>query len=70
MPGLLQAVVREEQFDPNTAVGGNTIRTFTTGLNIFFKGDDLKIMVDYLDGHVPGSLSDGGRLLTRLQILY
>ena len=70
VPGLLQAVVREEQFDPNTAVGGNTIRTFTTGLNIFFKGDDLKIMVDYLDGHVPGSLSDGGRLLTRLQILY
>ena len=70
VPKLLQAVVREEQFDPNIDVGGNTIRTFTVGLNYFVKGDDLKFMVDYLDGHVPGSLNDGGRLLTRMQIIF
>lgn len=70
VPNKLQAVLREEQFDPNVNVGGNTIRTFTVGLNYFLKGDDLKLMIDYLDGHVPGSPNDGGRLLTRMQIIY
>ena len=70
VPNRLQAVLREEQFDPNIDVSGNTIRTFTVGLNYFVKGDDLKLMVDYLDGHVPGSLNDGGRLITRMQIIY
>jgi len=70
VPAKLQAVVREEQFDPNTAIGGNTDRTFTVGLNYFLKGDDLKFMVDYLNGHIPGSLTDGGRLITRMQIVY
>ncbi len=70
VPLKLQAVVREEQFDPNTATGGNTIRTFTFGLNYYLKGDDLKFMVDYLEGQVPGSLRDGGRLLTRLQVVF
>jgi phosphate-selective porin len=66
----LQAVVREEQFDPNTEIGGNTSRTFTLGLNYLIKGDDLKLMVDYLHGSYPGSLNDGGRLLTRFQVMY
>ena len=66
----LQAVIRHEEFDPNTAVGGNTIRMNTIGLNYFLKGDDLKLMVDYLNGSVPGSTNDGGRFLTRLQIVY
>ncbi len=70
IPSRLQAVLREEQFDPNTAIGGNTAKTFTYGLNIFLKGDDLKFMVNYLDGHLPGSATDGGRLITRLQIVY
>jgi phosphate-selective porin OprO/OprP len=70
VPNKLQAVLREEQFDPNIDMSGNTIRTFTVGLNYFVKGDDLKFMVDYLDGHVPGSLNDGGRLITRMQIIY
>jgi hypothetical protein len=62
--------VREEQFDPNTAIGGNTVRTFSFGLNYYLKGDDIKVMVDYLSGHVPGSSADGGRLLSRLQIIF
>jgi phosphate-selective porin len=70
VPAKLQAVVREEQFDPNTAIGGNTVRTFSFGLNYYLKGDDIKVMVDYLSGHVPGSSADGGRLLSRLQIIF
>lgn len=70
VPSRLQVVVRREEFDPNTAVGGNTIRSHTLGLNYFLRGDDIKLMLDYLDGHVPGSSTDGGRLLTRVQIVF
>lgn len=70
MPARLQAVFRAEQFDPNTAIGGNTIRTFSYGLNYYVKGDDIKFMLDYLYGRVPGSSTDGGRLLSRVQIIF
>jgi phosphate-selective porin OprO and OprP len=70
LPNQLQAVVRRESFDPNTAVSGNTVNTWLFGLNYFIKGDNLKLSVDYLDGHVPGSTTDGGRIITRMQVLF
>ncbi len=70
VPAKLRAVIREEAFDPNTAIDGNTIRTTTFGLNYYLKGEDIKFMVDYLDGRVPGSSTDGGRLLTRVQVVF
>jgi phosphate-selective porin len=70
LPNQLQAVVRREAFDPNTAVGGNTISTWLFGLNYFIKGDNLKLSLDYLDGHVPGSSTDGGRILSRVQVIF
>lgn len=70
LPGKLQGVARYEEFDPNTEAGGNTFHMSTFGLNYLLKGDDIKLMVDYLNGHVPGSTSDGGRLLTRLQLVF
>ncbi|HEY0864207.1 MAG TPA: porin [Lacunisphaera sp.] len=70
IPAKLRAVVREEAFDPNTAIGGNTIRTTTLGLNYYLKGEDIKFMLDYLDGRVPGSNTDGGRILSRVQIVF
>lgn len=70
IPAKLRAVIREESFDPNTASGGNTIRTTTVGLNYHIKGEDIKFMVDYLNGHVPGSGHDGGRILSRLQVIF
>lgn len=70
VPSRLQVVVRHEEFDPNTATGGNTIRTQALGLNYLIKGDDLKLMFDYLHGHVPGSTADGDRLLSRVQIVF
>lgn len=70
IPTKLRAVLRQEQFDPNTAVGGNTFRTLTLGLNYYLKGEDIKFMADYLDGRVPNSTTDGGRLLTRVQLIF
>ena len=70
VPAKLRAVFRAEQFDPNTANSGNTIHTFTYGLNYYLKGEDIKFMLDYLDGHVPGSNTDGGRVVTRVQVIF
>ena len=70
VPAVLQAVVRQEEFQPNTALENNVIRTSTFGLNYYLKGQDIKFMLDYLDGHVPGSTTDGGRLLSRVQIIF
>lgn len=70
IPAKLRAVVREEAFDPDTAIGGNTMHTTTLGLNYYLKGEDIKFMLDYLNGQVPGSTTDGGRLLTRVQVVF
>ena len=70
IPAKLQAVYREESFDPNTAIAGNTVRTHLFGLNYFVKGDDIRFGVDYLDGHIPGSAIDGGRVISRVQVIF
>lgn len=66
----LQAVIREEAFDPDRALAGNAFRLTTVGLNYLLKGDDIKFMVDYLDGQMPGSAADGGRVVFRVQIVF
>ncbi|MBI2813659.1 MAG: hypothetical protein HYX71_05200 [Opitutae bacterium] len=70
VPAKLRLVLREERFDPNTAISGNTYRIFTFGLNYYLKGDDLKFMLNYLDGHQPGSTVDGGRVESRVQVVF
>ncbi len=70
VPARVQGVLRHEEFDPNTGVGGNTSRSWTVGLNYLIKGEDLRLMVDYIYGQVPGSTTDGGRVLTRMQVLF
>lgn len=66
----LQAVIREEAFDPDRALAGNAFHLTTVGLNYFLKGEDIKFMVDYLDGQIPGTDADGGRILSRVQIVF
>ncbi len=70
VPQTLQVVFRREEFDPNTAKGGNSWITNTFGLNYTIKGDDLKLSVNYLDGRTPESASDAQRLLTRVQVVF
>jgi phosphate-selective porin OprO and OprP len=70
VPAKIQALVRHEQFDPNTAVGGDRIRSWTVGINYLIKNEDLRLMLNYIYGEVPGSTKDGGRLLTRMQVLF
>jgi phosphate-selective porin OprO and OprP len=66
----LQAVVRYETFDPNTDVSGDDSDLWTVGFNYFLKGDDLKLSLNYLLGDPAGPLSDQGRLLARVQVIF
>jgi phosphate-selective porin len=70
VPARVQALLRYEEFDPNTTLGGNRTHSWTAGLNYLIKGEDLRLMLDYMYGEVPGSKEDGGRLLTRMQLLF
>ncbi len=70
IPSKLQAVLRREEFDPNTRVGFDATRSWTVGLNYLIKGEDLRLMLNYIEGDVPGSTTDGGRWLTRMQVLF
>jgi phosphate-selective porin OprO and OprP len=70
LPNQLQAAVRREHFDPNTARGGDATNNWLLGLDYYLKGEDLKLMVDYLLGRAPGLSNAHGRLLTRFQIVY
>jgi len=70
VPGKVQGLLRHEEFDPHTGVGGDKIRSSTVGLNYLIKGEDLRLMLDYIYGEVPGSTTDGGRVLTRMQVLF
>lgn len=70
VPGRLQLALRHEEFDPNTKVAGDQVKVWNLGLNWFIRGDDLKFQLNWLNGDGPGTASDGGRLLTRMQVVF
>lgn len=70
VPQRLQAVLRREVFDPNLDQTGDATRNWVAGLNFLMKGDDIKLMVNYMFGDAPGLPDDSGRLFARMQIIY
>lgn len=59
-----------ETFDPNRDVEGNSSNVWTLGLNYFFKGDDLKLSLNYLLGNNAGARDNQGRVLARMQVVF
>jgi len=70
VPKALQAVLRYETIDPNRAAANDDTHIWTIGANYFVKGDDLKLSINYLLGDPAGPLSDQGRLLGRMQVIF
>jgi phosphate-selective porin OprO and OprP len=75
IPKYLQGLVRFETFNPRTSVAGDSTDVWTFGLNYYIKGDDIKLMVNYLLGDRAASGAfeaddNEGRLLTRVQIIF
>jgi phosphate-selective porin len=70
LPKYLQAIVRYEQFDPHLGVSGDSSDVWTFGLNYYIKGDDLKLMANFLYGDQAGGDERKGRLLLRAQVMF
>lgn len=71
LPGKLwQLLARYESYTANTAVANTTSRNWTFGASYYLKGDDLKFSLNYILGDPAGPISDQGRVLGRLQLIY
>lgn len=70
VPNKLQGVFRYEEFAPSR--GNSAIRsdTWTVGFNWLLKGNDIKLMTNYMMGDTPRLPDNSGRWLTRIQIIY
>jgi len=70
VPEKFQFAVRHEHFDPNLSHRGDSTDNWDVGFNYYVKGDDIRLIVNYLFGHAAGLPDNRGRLLTRFQIVY
>jgi hypothetical protein len=70
VPQKFQVAVRREHFDPNLSRRGDSTENWLVGFGYYFKGDDIRLIVDYLFGRAPGLPDQRGRLLTRFQVVY
>lgn len=70
VPARVQTVLKHDTFDPDRDTDGNATDTWTLGVNYFFKGDDLKVQLDYLRSDIPGAFPTQDKLLLRLQVIF
>jgi phosphate-selective porin OprO and OprP len=66
----LQAIVKFENFDPDTDLAGDSTDTWTFGLSYAFKGNNLKVYLNYLLMDVPDQPDLQQKILTRLQASF
>ena len=69
IPGKLQIVARQETFDPRDGVENDETDTSTLGMNWYFKGHDLKLMLDALRVKA-GPLDSQDKVLARMQVAF
>lgn len=65
-----QAVEKFEYYEPSDGVAHRGITTLTSGLNYYLKGDDLKLMVDWLHTWSGARDRQYDEILTRLQLQF
>lgn len=74
VPNRMQIVAKYETFDPNDTRNADETNTTTIGANLYLKGHDLKLMVDYLRADVPnlpGTQNKAqNKVLARLQVIF
>jgi phosphate-selective porin len=73
VPHRLQIVLKYETFDPDSQATGDATSTATAGANLYLKGHDVKLMLDYLRVDAPASAGGGGgqnKVIARWQIAF
>ncbi len=66
----IELVLRHEEFDPSTAAADNETTIETLGVNYFFKGHDLKGMLNVLQVDDQLQPDTATRILMRLQVIF
>ena len=66
-PNRVLVVSRYDTFTPNRDVVSTQTKTWTLGLNYYFKGQDIKLMTDYLRVSMPHMPGWHDKALVRLQ---
>ncbi|HEX4495519.1 MAG TPA: porin [Thermoanaerobaculia bacterium] len=67
VPKKFQILAKQETFDPNDSVKNDQTDATTLGLNYYIRGNDLKVMLDYLRVKV-GRQDSQDKLIARLQV--
>ena len=70
VPKRLQAVLKYDRYDPNAKADDDHTRTWTLGANALIKGDEFKLMLDYLIVTGPGIVGSDDKVLARWQIMF
>jgi phosphate-selective porin len=69
VPKKLQALLRWESSQTDNDVGGNDCDELVAGLNWYLKGDNLRLMANYLYGQIEDKDWES-RFLARLQVAF
>ncbi|MFN2507269.1 MAG: porin [Chthoniobacterales bacterium] len=76
LPKKLQLVTKWESFDPDQAPNDD-IKSITAGLNYYLKGDDLKLLANYIhtwsdfrEANPESGESDFDEVILRLQVMF
>ena len=61
-----------QTFDPRNSVSGDDVSTWTAGLNYYVRGDNLKLLLDYLrtDLGANSPASKQNKILLRFQAMF
>jgi phosphate-selective porin OprO/OprP len=70
IPQKFQLVLKYETFDPNKDVSNDAVSTDTVGLNYYIKGNDLKLMLDYLRTDLGGKNATQNKFILRAQVIF
>jgi phosphate-selective porin OprO/OprP len=66
----IELVARHEIFDPSTAVDDNDTTIETLGVNYFYKGHDVKAMLNVLQVDDQLQADTATRILLRMQVIF
>ncbi len=70
VPKQLVVRARYDTLDPDVDVSGNSSDTWTFGLTYYFKGDDIRLDLNYILGNGSGQPDNQGRIIARAQLIF
>ncbi len=69
-PGRVQLVGRVQQYDPSDQVGTDRLTGYLVGGQVFFRGDDLKVLADYEVFREQVAQVKNDRLVVQMQVRW